>query len=801
MDLPFVIEGTDNCDYKNSTKDYSWTDSDFVTLNLNIRGLYSKLSDLNALIQCVERGGISPSIITISETWLTKHSPMFTIPGYKIYRNDRQHKKGGGVAILVDSRLTSRALQTDTDATIVESCAVEIKGTKKPIIVCSLYRPPNTDTKMFLRSYRTLVSKLQKISSDVIIGLDHNLDFLKGEKHRPTNDFITLILELQQLPTITRPTRIASQSATLIDNVIISLRHCENYTSMILLDDLSDHLPCLTVISNLIVNKHNKQKIKTRSLKYLSRVKEELQKEDWSSLEQELDVNLQTDYLQRKLEALLDAHCPEKEFSISYHSLRKEPWMTKGLMTSSKKSKELYTKMLHATKDGELPKQQYKEYNRTLKRLKRLAKTKYFHDKCNEFRNDTSKLWRVINNITGKMNNKSNIIDHIRIENVRCYNSQLIANEFGKFFSSIGKTYAEKIPKSRLPESHYLDKINPQPSSIYLTPTSQAELDRLINNLPNKSSCGYDNINNILLKKLSKELLTPLTIIYNTSMTTGVFPSQMKTAVVIPLFKNKERDYVNNYRPISLLLTISKLLEKIIYKRVYGFMQSTNQIYSSQYGFRAGHSCENAIGEVLGEIVKGLQNGKTTICILLDLSKAFDSLEHEMIFKKLERYGIRGTCLDWFKSYLSDRGLKVRCKTRQGTDIYSDTYNVEYGTAQGSCLGPLIFMIFCNDLRLNLEYLRGIQFADDSTLLNSHKNIRYLTFCTEHDLDVIQDWFNANKLTLNVDKTVCMVFSPKQSEKARISIKLSETELPVVPCSKFLGLWIDNKLTWSEHIR
>ena len=179
VDLPFVIEGTDSCDYEDSTKDYTWTDSDFVTLNLNIRGLYSKLSDLAALIQRIEKGGTPPTVITISETWLTKNSPNFTIPGYKIYRKDRDHKRGGGVAILVDNRLTSRALQTDTDLTVVESCAVEIKTTKKPIIVCSLYRPPNTDIKMFLRSYRLLVAKLQKMSTDIIIGLDHNLDFLK----------------------------------------------------------------------------------------------------------------------------------------------------------------------------------------------------------------------------------------------------------------------------------------------------------------------------------------------------------------------------------------------------------------------------------------------------------------------------------------------------------------------------------------------------------------------------------------------------------------------------------------------
>ena len=151
---------------------------------------------------------------------------------------------------------------------------------------------------------------------------------------------------------------------------------------------------------------------------------------------------------------------------------------------------------------------------------------------------------RVINNITSKINNKSSVIDHIKIDNVRCYNSQLIANEFGKFFSSIGKTYADKIAKSRFPSSYYLDKISRQPKTIYLTPTSQIELERLISKLPNKSSCGYDNINNILLKKLSKELLTPLTIICNTSMMTGIFPRQMKTAVVIPLFKNKEKDYV-----------------------------------------------------------------------------------------------------------------------------------------------------------------------------------------------------------------------------------------------------------------
>ena len=172
-----------------------------------------------------------------------------------------------------------------------------------------------------------------------------------------------------------------------------------------------------------------------------------------------------------------------------------------------------------------------------------------------------------------------------------------------------------------------------------------------------------------------------------------------------------------------------------------------------------------------------------------------------MIYQKLEKYGIRGICLDWFKSYLTDRQLKVKCRNASGLDTYSEAFEVSYGTAQGSCLGPLIFMLFCNDLRLHLDYLHSIQFADDSTLLKSHNNLRYLIYCIEHDLELIQDWFNTNKLMLNVDKTVCMVFSPKQINTSDLRIVLSNTVLPVVPYCKFLGLWIDSGLNWKQHIR
>ena len=232
-------------------------------------------------------------------------------------------------------------------------------------------------------------------------------------------------------------------------------------------------------------------------------------------------------------------------------------------------------------------------------------------------------------------------------------------------------------------------------------------------------------------------------------MTTGVFPDVMKIAEVVPLYKGKARYEVENYRPISLLLTISKLPEKLIYSRVYDFLISSNQLYESQYGFRRNQACEHAVGEFISEVVKNSQLGNVTVGIFLDLSKAFDMLENSVIYKKLKRYGIRGKALDWFKSYLSNRKLRTKCRTAScSTETRSKLFDVTVGIPQGSCLGPLIFLIFCNNLQLNLTHLQCIQFADDTTLFTSHKSKCYLEYCVTTDLERLHDWFKAKKAKL-----------------------------------------------------
>ena len=240
------------------------------------------------------------------------------------------------------------------------------------------------------------------------------------------------------------------------------------------------------------------------------------------------------------------------------------------------------------------------------------------------------------------------------------YKGEIIADEFARYFSNIGKEYATRMSKSKKGLNYYLNKIPSCEVSIFLHPVTEMEVHKLINKLEPKKSSGYDNINNVLLKELKEIVSKPLTIIFNNSLVEGIFPDKMKKAKVIPLHKGKSRDETTNYRPISLLLTISKILKKIMYVRVYKFLCDTRQLYASQYGFRKHHACDQAVGELVAVIAKGIEQKNLTAGVFLDLSKVFDSLEPSTTFKKIEKYGLRGCCLKWFKSYLTDK--KTKCE-------------------------------------------------------------------------------------------------------------------------------------------
>ena len=800
LDTNYMRPDNDNCDYIDYQEKQITTDKfDFSVLHLNVRGLASKIDELMRLIQnCTNTGEVD--IVFISETWLNPFSPNVEILGYTLIHEDRRTKKGGGVGIYINKKLRFNKLD-DVSCTTAECCGVEMQIGKKQLILISLYRPPNGTLTAFNKSFKHMVDEWRRLNKYIIIGTDHNLDFLKTEKHPQTQTFLEKIFDSRMLPMITRPTRITKTTATLIDNILVDQTLATNSLCSILIDNISDHLPCIVVLKNFKVKLNSKLIIKSRDTqkRCLADLKTALGGCDWyPNSSTTCDLNTQATQFHTKLTELIDYHCPTTTREIKYKLIRREPWLSVGLQKSIRRCKSLYKQTLEPNCCNSVI-QHYRVYNNMLQCLKRTSKVLYYTEMCTKHKNNTKHLWKIVNEVVATTNDKTNIIDCLKIDNVKNYNPQEIANTFGDYFATVGKKFAGRIKKSKESISNLIAKIDRNDKSLYLRPTSSQEVKRLIMNLPNKTSSGFDNISNILLKEICPHIEMVLAELFNRSMSEGEFPDIMKEAEVVPLFKSKSRLEVTNYRPISLLLTVSKILEKLIYSRTYSFLMETNQLYVSQYGFRANHACDHAISELLGEIVKGQQLGKYTVGIFLDLSKAFDTLEHSVIFSKLEKYGIRGPVLHWFISYLTGRTLSVKCLSGNSSTVKSPAYNVEYGTPQGSCLGPLIFLIFCNDIHLNMTFSACIQFADDTSLHKSHYNLQYLKFCVEHDMESLQDWFRANKLTLNVQKSVCMLFTPT-GKHLTLELEFEGLVMPQVQSTKLLGVWIDEQLKWHEHV-
>ena len=400
-----VLDEFDNCDYIDKVMNVN--SSDLVVMHLNIRGIGSKKTQLVDLIDnSIDSKEVD--VILLSETWLTPFSPNLTIPGYTVYRQDRLHKKGGGVAILVSNRLRCTVIDQINSNLPETECIVLLVSLRNGgmCVFCSMYRPPNSSIAVFLASYNSLLSAIKKTKpTSIVIGLDHNLDFLKSNTHQPTCDFIQNNLDFGLIPTVTRPTRITKSTATLIDNIFVSQNLCGKYVSNILLNDTSDHLPVVCTLSELNTTKRDPLKIVTRDtrIKNLQALKKQLSSHDWHSDLGNPTVSEDMTKVHQTLIEKINYCIPIKEHTIKCKNIRREPWLTASLKLTIDKNKKLYHMMLKGTCSQD----KYNNYNRTLHQIIRRTKSAFYKNMCHEYRFQTKKLWGLINEISGKTNDKS----------------------------------------------------------------------------------------------------------------------------------------------------------------------------------------------------------------------------------------------------------------------------------------------------------------------------------------------------------------------------------------------------------
>ena len=401
-----------------------------------------------------------------------------------------------------------------------------------------------------------------------------------------------------------------------------------------------------------------------------------------------------------------------------------------------------------------------KIYNNYLNQCIRSAKKEFYHNEFSKYKNDIRKTWDTFKEIINKKTFKSDFLSCFVQEGVEITGSKIIADKFNEYFTEIGPKLARSIDAANtVPFNSYL--INPCAASFNFAYTNPADIAKIIRNLRPKSSAGHDNISTKLLKEIEVIVSCPLSIIINQSLCTGIFPDKLKIAKVIPLFRKDDTKSFGNYRPISLLSSILKIFERVAFNQLYDYLTSNGLLYESQYGFRKHHSTELAALEFTDRIRQEMDAKKIPFSVFLDLSKAFDTLDHTILLTKLHGYEVQDAALDWFKSYLSKRTQYVECNGSS-----SSIREIETGVPQGSILGPLLFIIYMNDIHTVSDNLNFILYAHDTTLScpmcsftrECNGNIGLVSILINSELDKIADWLAVNKLTLNVQKAKFMIF-------------------------------------------
>ena len=756
----------------------------------NVRSLTANFDKLTTTLTQLQQ---QPIAVALQEIWAPKIQHTKLAGYHNLIAVKRKNKRGGGVGFFVNNKYNVENVKIKTEQNNIEHVWIYISEINT--IIGSIYRPPSSDV---LEGAKTLCEAMDEIEAiagikkcSIIIGGDYNVNFLESRQNH-TIAITDIYNGKGYIANITQPTRYEKESSTQIDNIFSKGKNIQS--NGVLLNDISDHLGVYVCIKAK-KQQHTKQDKPERCFneKHMSNLIKLLQAEKWELLLKTYNNDC-FNIFSKTLDQYIKLTCSTdtKQSQRNRKKVPEEPWMTRGMLISRNNKDKLYKQYLNNTTLANFEK--FKIFQKTYYKAIKKAKKLYVNKQLLIHHGDGKKIWETINAHTNRIKKNTPPIKQINSKGTTTEDPTTIANEFNTFFSEVGENLAKKINIERDAFRKTLPTHN-APKLIFQSIT-QEELGKIIKGMEAKTSSGHDHISNKILKQLYPTIKTPLLHVLNRSIENKFVPDTWKFAKIIPLHKKGSTKDTGNYRPISLLPTISKVIEKIIEKQTRKHLENNNLITQQQFGFRPAHETTHAVLKAVEFINKAWDRKESPMAVFCDLKKAFDTVNFQILTAKLQHYNIDTT---WFESYLTNR--------RQYTlvnGVKSKTRTITCGVPQGSILGPLLFLIYINDLPAASK-LNTILFADDTTLLTSAKTDHELILKTNQGLAEVAGWFKANGLTAHPEKTTFMVFNHKQGNTLNGTICFDRTKLDRIgegekeQTVKFVGIHIDEKLSWEQH--